>query len=790
MSGYTTSNDTDRAREALHTIPPDLPRDEWVRAGMAAQAAGLGFEDFNAWSAEGQSYQEADARATWKSFKANGGIGEGTLFLIAIEHGWQPGKSTPGKLRAPRKANTRTRSSNQNVAALWRRCEPVINHPYITAKQGLPDGLAVAHESEPLTIAGHSVAGWLAVPAYPDFETQARGGDPQSLQFIPPPGKGKKLNMKGASMAGASFTVGKPVPGSIAYVVEGIGQAWACHKATGHLGVVAFGWGNVGRVAAGLKWPVVLVPDKGKEAEARKIALELGASVVYMPEDEPDNFGADDYAQREGYEALSALLGRASVPAGDRADTQNKSSTAEAVERLAKLPPLDYDQVRVEEAEKLGVRVAILDQEVKKARGTPEENEAGQALALEPPEPWPDLVNGAELAGDLVSLIHKYVVLTHNEAICVSLWILHSHAHETAAISPLLAITSPQKRCGKTTLLSLLQKLVSLPLPASNITASALFRAVEKWRPTLLIDEADTFLRDSDDLRGVINSGHNRANAFVIRVAGEDLEPRVFSTWAPKAIALIGKLPSTLADRSVMVALKRKKPGEVAETFRIDRTAELEDIPRRCARWVQDHRAELRQADPDVPANLHDRAKDNWRPLLSIADALGGEWPERARSAALELTGEDEDDTAGVMLLTDIQALFAERGDRIGSADLVEYLAQMEERPWPEWRKGKPITQRQIASLLKPFGIKPITVRAGEWRGKGYIQEDFNDAFARYTPFSIRDSVTNQQPRGFQRESIRDTEKFVTDEKPPKTAPDKDCHGVTDRKPETRKVKV
>lgn len=325
--------DAERARNALHAISPDIERAEWWRVCASAKAAGLDFDDFDNWSQGGQSYREADIRDTWKSTEANGGIGAGTLFDIAKQHGYQPGnnhaparpavtKATVAALNASRQAKRKA----PDVAAFWGRCTPAESHPYIATKDGTPDGLRIVPDNEPLTIAGHSVAGWLVVPAYtvatsatsatqpPDTGGVARESrkcresrSPQSLQFIPAPGQGKKLNMPGASMKGASFTVGQPNAGPV-YVVEGIGQAWACHKATGRPAVVAFGWGNVRRVAGSLPGNVVLVPDTGKEADAGRIVADMGASVAYMPEGEPDNFDANDYAQREGYEALASLL--------------------------------------------------------------------------------------------------------------------------------------------------------------------------------------------------------------------------------------------------------------------------------------------------------------------------------------------------------------------------------------------------------------------------------------------------------------------------------------------------
>ena len=193
--------------------------------------------------------------------------------------------------------------------------------------------------------------------------------------------------------------------------------------------------------------------------------------------------------------------------------------------RLAAMAPLDYDRRRQEEAERLGVRVGTLDAEVKRLRGDNGAAAGGAAVTLPTPEPWPEPVDGTVLLETLTETIKRHLVLPAGAAEAVALWTLHAHAHDTAAISPILAVTSPTPECGKTTLLTILHALVPRPLPTSNITVAALFRAVEKWQPTLLIDEADTFLRNSDELRGVLNSGHNRAGAYVIRTVGDDHEP-------------------------------------------------------------------------------------------------------------------------------------------------------------------------------------------------------------------------------------------------------------------------
>ena len=305
------ANDHGRAIDALYAIPADLPRDEWVKAGMAAQAAGLDFDVFDAWSALGGNYDACAARDTWRSFTPGKGVGAGTLYHMAAAHGWNTHVNKPQQ--GPRKVvePPRKPAPGATPSAVWNRAEPAsAEHGYIRAKGacGAPlDGLRVLPVGDPLRIAGQSLAGALVVPAY------AADGTMQSLQLIPPPGAGKKLNLSGCPMTGASFTVGNVVPGAPLYICEGIGTAWACWTATGHAAVVCFGWGNVGKIAAQLRQRdatarLVLVPDAGKEQAAVEIAREHQCSVAYMPEGEAQNFDAGDLAQRDGADVLADLL--------------------------------------------------------------------------------------------------------------------------------------------------------------------------------------------------------------------------------------------------------------------------------------------------------------------------------------------------------------------------------------------------------------------------------------------------------------------------------------------------
>ena len=252
------------------------------------------------------------------------------------------------------------------------------------------------------------------------------------------------------------------------------------------------------------------------------------------------------------------------------------------------------------------------------------------------------------------------MVLPAGADTALALWVVHAHSFATSTITPRLALLSPSPRCGKTTCLEVIHALVPKPLMACNVTAAALFRTIEVARPTVLIDEADSFIAEAEELRGVLNSGH-RQSGEVIRTVGEDHEPRRFSTWAPVAIAAIGKLPGTLEDRSIKIEMRRRMPGETVERWRVDRQGQFHDIVRRCVRWVRDRGDHLVGADPPVPNELHDRAADNWRPLLAIADAAGGEWPERSRKAAAHFQPETMPIRRREMLLADIRTVFADR---------------------------------------------------------------------------------------------------------------------------------
>jgi putative DNA primase/helicase len=406
---------------------------------------------------------------------------------------------------------------------------------------------------------------------------------------------------------------------------------------------------------------------------------------------------------------------------------------------LAKMSPAEYSRVRRNEAKRLGIGVGALDEEVKSRRLARHERagEDGQGRTpfLCDPEPWPGELDGAEVIQELAETFVRHLTLPEGASTALALWVIFTHAHNAFQISPLLAITSPEKGCGKSSLLMLLGALVRKPLPTANTTAAALFRAVEQYSPTVLADEADTFVHGQNELRGVINSGWMRSQANVIRTVGDDFQPKVFSTWAPKALALIGRLPDTLADRSIEIRMRRQLPeeGTRLERLRGDRLGQFEPLRRKAWRLAREWEDVLKTADPEVPEGFINRLADNWRPLLALADVAGMEWPEKAREAAGALTGTRCEESVAVSLLADLRQLFVDQGtDRLASGSIVAELADMEDRPWPEYSHGKHLTKHGLARILARFDVRPRTIRTAAGTPKGYFRADLEDSFIRF----------------------------------------------------------
>ena len=373
-------------------------------------------------------------------------------------------------------------------------------------------------------------------------------------------------------------------------------------------------------------------------------------------------------------------------------------------------------------------------------------NKTGRKLRFPELEPWPHPVGGAALLDDFVAAFRRYLSLPEGAAEVMALWVLFTHTFDAADVSPRLVFTSPVPECGKSIALSILGRLVPRPLLASNVTAPVIFRVIPRDHPTLLIDEADTYLHGDHGMKGILNSGHTPDAAFAWRCRENDYEPEGFSTWAPLAIAKIGRLHPTLHSRSIEIRMRRARRGEVPERFRPSKAGELDILARKAARWAGDNVDALRGADPAMPESIYGRTADNWRPLIGIADKIGGHWPKTARNVALRLSDREERDTSvGIQLLADIRKIFDEQGaDRLPSEELCKALRRIDGGPWAGWKEFG-LTQNQLAELLKPFEIKPHVIRVDDKTPRGYTRAGFEDDFSRYLP---PESATPQQSNG------------------------------------------
>lgn len=484
-----------------------------------------------------------------------------------------------------------------------------------------------------------------------------------------------------------------------------------------------------------------------------------------------------------------------STESGDQGAIEPMPHTREldagTLARLAMLTPVDYDRCRINEAKKLGIRPATLDEQVKKARVDGKQPQT----PFTDPEPWPEPIDPNALLSDLSDTIKRFIVLEPEQADAAALWVSFTWFIDVVQVAPLAMCNAPERACGKSQLLDLMGRLSARPLPAANASAAGLFRAVELWKPTVLIDEADTFVRENEELKGLVNAGHTRSNAYVLRVVGDSHEPKLFSVWGAKAlagIALEKHLPDATMSRAVVFNMRRKLPGEKVERLRHADTGLFDTLAAKLARFALDHADAVRLARPAIPDALDDRAQDNWEPLLSIAGCAGDDWMKRAIKAAMALSGKtDAAQSASNELLSDIQHVFeSKKLERISTADLIATLIEDDEAAWATYNRGRPLAPRQLAKMLAGYGVRSKNIRIGYEQAKGFDREQFADAFTRYVsppPENSRPAVPNPAnpiDMGWdvgRMEISRDGEKATN--VPPKPAPNKAWDGGTDKTP-------
>jgi hypothetical protein len=359
--------------------------------------------------------------------------------------------------------------------------------------------------------------------------------------------------------------------------------------------------------------------------------------------------------------------------------------------------------------------------------------------------------DGAALLDEIEAFHRRFNVFPTEAAfVAVTLWNAHTHLLDCFDSTPRLAFLSPEPASGKTRALEIVETLVPQPMVAVNASASALFRAVSglEARPTILFDEIDTVFGpkagENEQLRGFLNAGYRRIGVMYRCVGdGSNQQVQEFPSFCAVAVAGLGSLPDTILTRSVIIRMRRRARNEKVEPYR-QRIHEAEGnaLRKQLAAWADSIRERVDGAFPQMPEEVTDRPADVWEPLLAVADAAGGDWPERARAACVELVTlakADDKGSIGIRLLTDLRDYVLNGIDRLPTVAVLDRLCSLDEAPWADM-SGRPLDARTLAKLLGEYmtgdntPIKARNIKTGGGVLKGYYAADLHDAWARYCP--------------------------------------------------------
>jgi hypothetical protein len=370
------------------------------------------------------------------------------------------------------------------------------------------------------------------------------------------------------------------------------------------------------------------------------------------------------------------------------------------------------------------------------------------------------VVDHDQRQGDLIlraveRLLARFIAYPSEHArVAHALWCVHAHMMECWDTTPRLAFLSPEPGSGKTRALEITELLVPRPVSAVNVSPAYLFRKVasEEGAPTILFDEIDTVFgakaKENEEIRGLLNAGHRRgaiAGRCVVR--GKTIETEEIPAYAAVALAGLGWLPDTIMSRSVVVRMRRRAPGEHVEPFRRRlHGVEGDRVRAQVEAWTAAQSTDIDFNAHPLPVEIQDRDADLWEPLVAIADLAGGDWPARARAAAVALVAaaREREPSLGVHLLADLRAVFEAAGNppHMFTTDILAALHAIEEGPWFDL-KGKPLDDRALARRLRQYGVRSKKVRVGNATGRGYDRADLADQWSRYAPLSPPASGTS-----------------------------------------------
>lgn len=504
------------------------------------------------------------------------------------------------------------------------------------------------------------------------------------------------------------------VDGRIVYIVEGEKDVHAIEAA----GAVA----TCNPGGAG-KW----LPGYGKHLDG------IREAVIVADRDEPGRAHAAQVAERISGHVTHARV----VEAAEGKDAADHLAAGHGLDDFIPVDPASLPPA-------------------KSATSATMSDDAGQPVADTPavsatPSATPVRWDGdlGELLGEVCQFLGRFIAYPSGHArVAHALWIAHAHAMDAWESTPRIAFLSPEPGSGKTRALEVSELLVPRPVEAVNATPAYLFRKVSDpdGAPTILYDEIDTLFgpkaKDNEEVRGMLNAGHRRgamAGRCVIR--GKEVHTEELPAYCAVALAGLGHLPDTLMTRSVVIRMRRRSPDEQVTPFRRRvNEAEGHAIRDKLASWATSATAAgIGDKWPEMPPGIADRAADVWECLFIIADAAGGDWPDRARDAAVALVADSREGKAvslGIRLLADIRQAW-DGTDGMHTDVLLNALNNMDEAPWGDLR-GKPLDARGVSRFLREYGVHPVDVRAdvngASVHRKGYRRADLYDAWQRYLP--------------------------------------------------------
>jgi putative DNA primase/helicase len=357
--------------------------------------------------------------------------------------------------------------------------------------------------------------------------------------------------------------------------------------------------------------------------------------------------------------------------------------------------------------------------------------------------PWPEPVNGVDVLNDMASTTRRFMVMAEEQIDLTALWCFTTHLFEEFDLFPRIYVNAPQHSCGKSTIMQLITTFVQKGNHLTSVSPSALMRSISKRKHTPVLDERDSF--KNEGLKVLFKAGYEKATSMHELSGSQDTnyETQQFDVFAPMALSGIGRLDPIVESRCFIIQLQRSKPGEKRPRLRSRKMKPMRDLGRKAARWALDNMAKVREFDLDSLEDKLDqigvsgRDADNLEPLLAVAEIVGGEWPERARKAAVWLYCKDKPATQSTAekLLSDIRDEFDASGESfLHPDDLVEKLKDRLDGYWSTYAEGVGLTSGSLTSLLRPFNIVRAQKDCQGENKRVYRRQDFEDAFERYVP--------------------------------------------------------